>query len=375
MTSMIDGYLQEMVNRDASDLYITHGSAPSLRIDNRIMAMDIAPFESNDISVILDDLLSFEQRAEFESALELNIAYALATGERFRINVFRQRGNVGMVVRHIRAKIPTFEELSLPAQYSDFIMEKRGLFIMVGATGSGKSTSLASMLDYRNAHGNGHIITIEDPIEYYHEHKGSIITQREVGFDTYSYGIALKNALRQSPDVIMIGEIRDRETLENAILFCETGHLVVTTLHASNTHQAIERMVNMFPEEQHRQVLVTLAQNLNVIASQRLIETVAGGKRCLAYEVMINEGLITNLIADGDVRSVREVMEKNRDQGMVTFDQCIFDLLENGLVSEEVALKEADNPNNLKLRINQSRRSADISPVLSPQQHSSENNF
>ncbi len=354
---IIKPYLRQLVAADGSDLFVTVGCPPSLRIGGKIVSMDVPALEAEDIDVFTDDMLTEDQKDDFDSTLELNVALALEDGERFRVNMFKQKHSTGMVVRRIQSVIPSFTELALPPVYADFIMQKRGLVIMVGATGSGKSTSLASMIDYRNAMGGGHIITIEDPIEFYHGHKGCIVTQREVGIDTYSYGIALKNALRQSPDVLMIGEIRDRETLENAILFCETGHLVVATLHANNSNQAIERIINLFPEEQHRQIQAILALNLKSVISQRLVEGVSKS-RVLAYEILINEGLIRNLIEDGKIKELKDVMEKNVDQGMITFDQCLFNFVINGEVQLEIALREADNPSNLRLKINQHQSGA-----------------
>ena len=379
---LINTYLQEMVKQDASDLFMTIGCPPSMRIGNTIVAMDIPVFEAEDIQALLDDMLNEDQVDEFESTLELNVALALKSGQRFRVNVFRQKNQNGMVIRLIKSQIPTFEELNAPPIYGKFILERRGLVLMVGATSSGKSTSLASMLEYRNNHGTGHIITIEDPIEYYHEHQNCIVTQREVGIDTYSYGMALKNALRQSPDVVMIGEIRDRETLENAILFCETGHLVVATLHANNTNQAIERITNLFPEEMHKQVLMTLSQNIKAVVSQRLVEN-KQGTRHLAYEIMINEGLIKNLIEEGKIKEIKEIMEKNTDRGMITFDQCLYDLLTKDIITAEVALREADNPSNLRLRINQNRTlqqansagNLQISNIQRPEQNQVDDSF
>jgi len=350
--NIISPYLRQVVVANGSDLFITHGCSPSLRIESKIVAMDVPPLDENDIEALVNDLTDEDQRDEFESTMELNFAVSLDSGERFRVNMFKQKRYTGMVIRLIKSIIPTFAELKLPYIYADFIMQKRGLIIMVGSTGSGKSTSLASMIDYRNTNGIGHIVTVEDPIEYYHEHKGCIITQREIGIDTYSYGIALKSALRQSPDMLMIGEIRDRETLENAILFCETGHLVVATLHANNSNQAIERIVNLFPEEQHFQIQTTLSLNLKSIISQRLVEGTSNN-RVLAYEILINEGLVKNLIEEGKIRELKEIMEKNVDQGMITFDQCLLKLVESGEVSKEVALKEADNPSNLRLKMSQ----------------------
>lgn len=355
-------YLDEMLASKASDLFLTHGCAPSLRVEGNIRSLERPVMEEKELNDLIEGVLSEEQKDEFKSTLELNIAISLDDGTRFRINIFKQSHHLGMVVRLIQSKIPTLEELKLPPIYADFIMAKRGLFLMVGATGAGKSTSLASMLDYRNNNGSGHIITIEDPIEFIHKHKKCIFTQRELGIDTYSYGMALKNALRQSPDVIMIGEIRDRETMENAILFCETGHLVVATLHSKNSAQAIERILNLFPEEANKQVLSTLSQNLNAIVSQRLVEN-KEGNHTLVYEVLINEGLAKLLIDEGKIKELKDFIEKSRDRGMITFDQCLFDLIKSGVVAEEVALKEADNPSNLRLKLKQEKSPGSSKPV------------
>ncbi len=352
-----------MVEKGASDLFITSGCPPSFRVEGEIYALDVPPVVEEDIQVLVEDLLDEDQLDDLETTLELNVAIALESGERFRANIFYQRHSLGIVVRFVKSQIPTMQELHLPESHTEYIMQKRGLLLMVGATGSGKSTSLASMLDYRNRNGSGHIITIEDPIEFFHDHRGCIITQREVGIDTYSYGMALKSALRQSPDVVLIGEIRDRETLEHAILFCETGHLVIATLHASNSNQAIERMVNLFPEDMQRQILLTLSQNLNVIISQRLVARKDEDTRVCAYEVMLNQGLVTNLIEEGDFKKIKEVMEKNRDHGMITFDQCLHELYTEGTISSKTALQEADNPTNLRLQINQDAIFTNVSSV------------
>ncbi len=350
---LIHPYLNAMIMQGASDLYLTIGYPPSLRVNGEIVKLEAPALLPEDMDALLEDTLNDEQYDEFESTLELNMALASQDGNRFRVNVFRQMQETGMVIRSIKSQIPTFEELNLPEIYKDFIMAKRGLVLMVGSTGSGKSTSLAVMLEHRNQHGSGHVVTIEDPIEYVHHHNQCIFTQREIGMDTYSYGIALKNALRQSPDVMVIGEIRDRETIENAILFCETGHLVVATLHASNANQAIERIINLFPEEMHHQILLTLSQNIRSIVSQRLVEGKKGG-RVLAYEIMINEGLIKSLIEENKINELKEVMKRNEDRGMITFDKCLLDLVKRGEITAKVALQEADSPSNLRLRISQS---------------------
>lgn len=348
----IHPYLQEMVKREASDLFLTVGCPPSLRVDGRIVEFDIPDFSEEDINKILMDLLSEDQRYEFESNYELNIALKMDDGERFRVNFFRQQHHSGLVIRRIKAKIPDHAALKLPPIFTQVAMETRGLVLLVGSVGSGKSTSMAAMLEYRNQKGGGHVITVEDPIEYVFHHKNCIFTQREVGIDTFSYSIALKNAMRQSPDVIVIGEIRDRETMENALLFCETGHLCMATLHATNSSQAVERIINFFPEEMHRQMQVTLAQNLRGLFSQRLVEDVRGG-RALATEILLNEGLVKQLIIEGKFKEIKDAMDKAHDHGMQTFDQCLLELLRKKQITPEVALREADNVNNLKLKINQ----------------------
>lgn len=352
--SRIANYLNEVLKQEASDLYLTVGFAPSIRVNNKIIAVEQSTLKREDINLIVSDLLDENKKAEFETTLELNTAIENFHSKRFRANFFYQQHNPGIVIRRIRTDIPTPESLSLPEVYKKLIMEKRGLVLMVGAAGSGKSTSMASMLGHRNNTGSGHIITVEDPIEYIHEHKGCIFTQREIGIDTYSYATALKNALRQTPDVIVIGEIRDRETMENALIFCETGHLCLATLHANNSNQAIERMVNLFPEEIHKQVLVTLSQNLKAVLSQRLVENTKS-TRSLAVEVLLNVGLIKQHIEEGKIKEIKEVMEKNKDQGMQSFDQALLDLFLKGTITEETAMREADNPNNLRLKINQEK--------------------
>jgi len=351
---IINSYLRQMVTAGASDFFITVDCPPSMKIEGKIVALDAPPLDEGEIKVLVDDLLNEDQQDEFHSTLELNTAIALEGGERFRISMFKQKHSTGIVVRLIKTNIPSFEDLGIPQIYKKFIMRKRGLFLLVGATGSGKSTSMAVMLDYKNTNDSGHILTIEDPIEYVHQHKACIFTQREIGVDTYSYGIALKNALRQSPDVVVIGEIRDRETMENALLFCETGHLVVATLHANNSSQAIERIVNLFPEELHKQTLTTLSQNLVGIASQRLVEGTSGSL-ALAYDILINEGLAKHLIEEGNIKDLKEAQKKNIDQGMITFDQCLFGMIKSGEITYDVAMREADNPSNLRLEINQER--------------------
>lgn len=347
-----DTIMQTFIDRGATDLYLTVGTPPSLRFGHSIERLNYPPLKEEDVRDILQAIVSQEIISEFESTLEYNTAIDWKGTARMRVNMFRQRQNTGVVIRRIRTVIPTIAELGLPAIYGNLIMEKRGLILIVGPTGSGKSTSLAAMLEHRNMHGEGHIVTIEDPVEFIHTHRNCIITQRDVGIDTYSFGIGLKNALRQTPDVIVIGEIRDRETMEHAIVFSETGHLCIATLHANNANQAIERVINFFPEEKHPQILLNLSMNLKGILSQRLIRNMAD-ERSLALEVMLNHGLIKTLIQEGRIREIREFIENGRGEGMMTFEQSLLDLYTKGIISEEVAIIEADNSANLRLAMKQ----------------------
>jgi twitching motility protein PilU len=348
----IDEYLGAMVTQKASDLYLTFASPPSLRITDRIEPQTNKPLSDEELDRYLRQLLNESQIDEFESTLELNTAIGWQGRARFRINVFKQQQHIGIAIRRVQTEIPTVDSLTLPKAYSDVIMQKRGLILVVGPTGSGKTTSLAAMVGHRNTHGNGHIITIEDPIEYVHQHNHCIITQRDVGIDTYSFAIALKNALRQRPDVVVIGEIRDREVMEQAVYFAETGHLCLATLHANNSSQAIERALNFFPEERHPQILLNLSLNVRAILSQRLVMNTMGS-RSLAVEVMLNNGLIKQLIEEGKIRQIREMIERGGDEGMITFDQSLFELYNRGVITDDVALAEADNPANLRLLITQ----------------------
>jgi len=299
------------------------------------------------------------QIAEFEKTLEMNLAISEPSVGRFRVNIFKQRGEISMVIRNIKTDIPSVETLGLPPVLTQVIMEKRGLILFVGGTGSGKSTSLAALIDYRNTHSGGHIITIEDPIEFVHRHKRSVINQREVGVDTLSYADALKNTLRQAPDVILIGEIRDRETMEHALAFAETGHLAISTLHANSANQALDRIINFFPEERRPQLLADLSGNLRAFVSQRLIPTV-DGKRVAAIEVLLNSPMVEALIKRGEVSGLKEIMEKSTGLGMKTFDQALFELHQAGKISMDEAIKNADSANNLRLRINLSGGAASV---------------
>ena len=348
----VDTYLAEMIKRRASDLYLTHACPPSLRVAESIEYQGDSVLGDDDIRRFIDQLLTPAQKDEFESTLELNTAISWKEESRFRINVFRQQQHDGLVIRRIQNEIPTIESLGLSPIYADLILAKRGLILVVGPTGSGKSTSLAAMVGHRNRHGDGHIITVEDPIEFVHRHGRCIITQRDVGIDTYSFAIALKNALRQRPDVIVIGEVRDREVMEQALYFAETGHLCIATLHANNSSQAIERVINFFPEERHLQILLNLSLNLRAILSQRLVTNLRGS-RSLAMEIMLNNGLIKQLIEEGKIRQIKEMIEKGSSEGMISFDQSLLALVMQGTLSEEIAIIEADNPANLRLQIKQ----------------------
>ncbi len=351
MEKKLYAYLREMVETGASDVYLTVGLPATFRVQSNLVHKEELPFEQKNLENLIREFLNEEQWQEFNATLELNLATSVEE-ERFRINIFYQQRNIGAVIRHIKSKIPTFKDLGLPEIYKQFIMQKRGLFLVVGSTGSGKSTSIASCLEYRNASGSGHIVTIEDPIEYVFKHKKCIFTQREINIDTYSYGIALKNAFRQAPDVLFIGEIRDRDSMENAIMFSETGHLVVATIHASNTNQTFERILSFYPEEIHNQILVSLAHNLNAICGQRLVKDIKGN-HILCYEVLKNEGLITELIREAKFNEIKEVINKNLTNGMMSFDESLFRLYREKIITRETALKESDNPNNLRLRLSQ----------------------
>lgn len=351
-TYNIQDLLKRMVQEKASDLYLTVGYPPVLRIRSEVVHAGDTPLDIDYIHTMMAEVLTPDNIEEFDATHELNVSIEITDLARFRINAFQQQNKPGMVIRRIENVIPTVEQLGLPSVYADLAMEKRGLIIVVGQTGAGKSTALASMIGHRNRNGHGHIITIEDPIEFVHRHQQCIITQRDLGIDTFSFGTALRNALRQRPDVLLIGEIRDVDAMEHALNFAETGHLVLTTLHANNSSQAIERILAFFPEAQHNQVLLSLANNLKAVLSQRLVETVQE-TRVPAVEILLNKGLIRNLIHEGKTREIREMLEKNREQGMQTFDMCLLDLHIQGIISEEVALAESDNSSNLKLQIRQ----------------------
>ncbi|MBE9559702.1 MAG: PilT/PilU family type 4a pilus ATPase [Proteobacteria bacterium] len=343
--------LRMMVQKDGSDLFITAGAVPSMKVDGDMKPISNQSLSPQHTQVLVSAIMNDKQRAEFEETQECNFAISLPGVSRFRVNAFTQRGSVGVVLRVIRSEIPQFEDLNLPPILKDISLTKRGLVIFVGATGSGKSTSLAAMVGYRNQNSYGHIITIEDPIEFVHNHKNCIVTQREVGVDTDSYEIALKNTLRQAPDVILIGEIRDRETMEHAIAFAETGHLCLSTLHANSTNQALDRIINFFPEDRRQQLLMDLSLNLKSLVSQRLIPTISGNGRMAAIEIMINSPLMADLIFKGNIHEIKILISKSNELGMQTFDQALFDLYESGQIKYEDALRNADSVNDLRLRI------------------------
>jgi len=342
--------LMVMDKNEASDLYITAGMPPSYRINSVVHSAKQPPLTPAQCEKLATNCMNEKQRAAFAADYEMNLALSFADIGRYRVNVFRQRGYVGMVIRKVKTDVPTLDGLGLPEIFKSISMEARGLVLMVGATGSGKSTSLAAMIDYRNSNQAGHIISIEDPIEFVHEHKKSVITQREVGTDTMQYQVALKNALRQAPDVILIGEIRDRETMEHALEFAETGHLCMATLHANNANQALERIINFFPEEIHPQVSLNLALNMKAILSQRLVKT-PDDKRIPAIEILINTPRISDLIGKWGVAEIKEAMAAGKGYGMQTFDQSLLELWMQGTITEDEALRHADSVNNLRLQI------------------------
>ncbi len=343
-------YLRIMVEKDASDIYLSSGAPVSAKIQGHLIALDEQILDSQQVKAVAYSIMDDEQISEFEKKPEMNLAISEKGVGRFRVNIFRQRNSISMVIRNIKTEIPNWKNLGLPEILTDVVMAKRGLVLFVGATGSGKSTSLASLIDYRNSNDAGHIITIEDPVEFVHRHKKSIVNQREVGVDTDSYEDALKNTLRQAPDVILIGEIRDRDTMEHAIAFAETGHLSISTLHANNANQALDRIINFFPEDRRNQLLLDLSLNLRAFVSQRLVKSV-DGKRAAAIEILLGTPLVQDMIRRGDVHEIKEVMTKSENIGMQTFDRALFKLVEAGKISLDEALKNADSPNNLRLTL------------------------
>lgn len=365
MKKFIHGLLNHLVQSKGSDLFITAGFPPAMKLDGKLTPITDKPLTADHTALIARALMDDKQAEEFDNTKECNFAISLAGVSRFRINAMVQRGAAALVCRVITSQIPKFDNMNLPPILKQVVMEKRGLVIFVGGTGSGKSTSLAAMIDYRNENSHGHIITIEDPIEFVHPHKNCIITQREVGVDTESWMAALKNTLRQAPDVILIGEIRDRETMDYAIAFAETGHLCMATLHANSTNQALDRIINFFPEERREQLLTDLSLNLQAFISQRLIPRDGGKGRVAAVEVLLNSPLISELIHNGNIHEIKEIMKKSTALGMQTFDQHLYQLYENGDISLQDALKNADSAHDLRLAVQlRSRRAQSSGPDL-----------
>ena len=363
-SKFINELLRLMVSRGGSDLFITCDFPPAMKVDGKVTKVSPQPLNAGHTLTLARAIMNDKQAAEFERTKECNFAIAPPGIGRFRVNAFLQQGKVGMVMRVIPAVLPTLDGLGLPPALKDVVMTKRGLAILVGSTGSGKSTTMAAMLDWRNEQSYGHILTIEDPVEFVHPHKNCVVTQREVGLDTDSWQAALKNSLRQAPDVILMGEIRDRESMEHALAFAETGHLCLATLHANSANQAMDRIINFFPEERHSQLLMDLSLNLKAVISQRLVPRQDSKGRFAAVEVMLNSPLISDLIFKGDVSEIKEVMKKSRNMGMQTFDQALFDAFENNHIAYEDALRNADSVNDLRLQIklhSQRAKSTDLS--------------
>src|SRR3954470_1269110 len=350
-SKFVNDLLRLMVSRQGSDLFLTADFPPAIKVDGKVTKVSPQPLTGQHTLALTRSVMNDKQAAEFERTKECNFAISPQGIGRFRVNAFVQQGNVGLVLRTIPQTLPTIDSLNLPQVLKDVAMTKRGLVIFVGATGSGKSTSLAAMVDFRNENSFGHIITIEDPVEFVHPHKNCIVTQREVGIDTEGWGQALKNTLRQAPDVILIGEIRDRETMEHAVQFAETGHLCLSTLHANSANQALDRIVNLFPEERRHQLLMDLSLNIKGIISQRLIKKPDGKGRVAALEILLNSPLISDLIFKGEIAMIKEIMSKSTQLGMQTFDQALFNHYEDGNISYEEAIRNADSQNELRLRI------------------------
>ena len=356
-------YLKILAHHDGSDLYLTVEAPPVGKFEGALKPLENVKLTPARIKEIAYSLMDEDQQKAFEHIPEMNLAISEPGVGRFRVNIFKQRNSFALVIRNIKIDIPNADKLGLPPILRKSIMEKRGLILFIGGTGSGKSTSLAALIDYRNTNASGHIITIEDPIEYLHSHKKSLINQREVGVDTLSYEDALKNTLRQAPDVILIGEIRSRETMEHALAFAETGHLCLSTLHANNSNQALDRIINFFPEERRNQLLLDLSLNLKAFVSQRLVPTL-DGKRTAAIEILLGTQLVRDLIQKGDIHGIKEVMEKSENVGMQTFDSHLLRLFKEGIISLEEALQNSDSPNNLKLKINLSAGLGSTSPDI-----------
>lgn len=347
-------YLTAMNTHQASDMYLTVGFPPTLRGDKELIKLSDDVLSPDDVNDMLNAILTNRQRRDFDTHMELNTALDMGEHGRFRVNVMRQRQFPALVIRRIVSEIPSFSALRLPKILETLAMEKRGLILVTGMTGSGKSTTLAAMIDKRNTDSSGHIITIEDPVEFFHAHKGCVVTQREVGVDTESFAVAMKNSLRQRPDVILVGEIRDREVMEQALSIAETGHLCLATIHTNNSYQAIERIVNLFPEEFHNQIRLNLSMNLKAIISQRLLPNISGGL-APAIEVMINQGLVRELILKGEIGKIHDVMEQNNSIGMSTFDQSLMNLFLDGMITEDTAITNSDKPSDMKIKVQQAK--------------------
>jgi len=350
-SKFINDLLRLMISRNGSDLFITADFPPAIKVDGQVTKLSPQPLTGAHTQALARSIMSDKQAADFERSKECNFAIAPATIGRFRVSAFVQQSKIGMVLRVIPATLPTIDGLAMPPVLKDIAMSKRGLCILVGATGSGKSTTLAAMIDWRNENSFGHIITVEDPVEFMHMHKNCVVTQREIGIDTESWEAALKNTLRQAPDVILMGEIRDRETMEHAVAFAETGHLCMATLHANSANQALDRIINFFPEERRAQLLMDLSLNLKAMISQRLIPRQAGKGRIAAVEIMLNSPLIADLVFKGEVSEIKEIMKKSGNLGMQTFDQALFTLYESHTITYEDALRNADSVNDLRLQI------------------------
>jgi len=368
-TKFINDLLKLMISRGGSDLFITADFPPAMKVDGKVTKVSPQPLTANHTLTLARSVMNDKQAAEFERTKECNFAVSPGGIGRFRVNAFIQQGKVGLVMRVIPSALPTIDSLGLPQILKDVAMTKRGLCIVVGATGSGKSTSLAAMVDWRNENSYGHIITIEDPVEFVHAHKNCVVTQREVGLDTDSWEAALKNTLRQAPDVILMGEIRDRETMEHAVAFAETGHLCMATLHANSANQALDRIINFFPEERRAQLLMDLSLNLRGMISQRLIPRQDMKGRHAAVEIMLNSPLIADLIFKGEVAGIKEIMKKSRNLGMQTFDQALFDAYENSQITYEDALRNADSVNDLRLQIKLQSQRAKTQDLSSGTEH------
>ncbi len=368
-SKFINDLLKLMVSRGGSDLFITAEFPPAIKVDGRVTKVSPQPLTPGHTLALARSIMSDRQIADFERTKECNFAVSPAGIGRFRVNTFVQQGRVGMVMRSIPTRPPTIDGLGMPQVLKEVVMAKRGLCILVGATGSGKSTTLAAMLDWRNENTHGHIITVEDPVEFVHAHKNCVVTQREIGLDTDSWEIALKNTLRQAPDVILMGEIRDRETMEHAVVFSETGHLCLATLHANSANQALDRIVNFFPQERREQLLMDLSLNLRAMVSQRLVPHQNGKGRAAAVEIMLNTPLIADLIFKNEVVEIKEIMKKSRNLGMQTFDQSLFDLFEANVITYEDALRNADSVNDLRLQIKLNSRRLKTSDLAAGTEH------